>query len=276
MIQHIHEAVRRIDFNSGLLGGVGATYKIGLNCTKFTIRLEFQGSLRINDHSADSLPLLPFQTYHFDQICDNIYLTVIASGDPLDPGYIYTGTLYTDEILAQALGVGFSSGALTDSTIPYSVRKFLDEIRIATEGTHKSTGNIPLIAVDAISNQTVRKLLENLSIAIVGNIDHHELTNTPLGGGAAYTSGAIDMTYIRASEIYCSCWANVAGGANSMQIQQSSDGVNWDSMTSVVVIASTFTYLTADIQARYCRFYYLNGAGAQGAFRFSAGTHTGK
>lgn len=63
-----------------------------------------------------------------------------------------------------------------------------------------------------------------------------------------------------------------ADQAGTLNIDQSSDGTNWDYSTSVTVTASTKTNFSVEVVAPYARLRYVNGATIQTVFRLYAFT----
>ena len=90
-------------------------------------------------------------------------------------------------------------------------------------------------------------------------------TTALLGIGAVYTSSAIFVTgrkYFRGM-----VFADVASAVNGFTIQQSTDGTNWDEVTSYGILASTNLTFSVAVVSRYLRVVYTNGGVGQGVFR---------
>lgn len=69
-------------------------------------------------------------------------------------------------------------------------------------------------------------------------------------------------------------FANQASATDGLQIQQSSDNVNWDSTDVYTIPASTGKVFGSGISSRYCRIVYTNSASAQAAFRLQTSYHS--
>lgn len=61
-----------------------------------------------------------------------------------------------------------------------------------------------------------------------------------------------------------------ASSAGTLNVEQSSDGVNWDKNDSTAVSASTGTSFNVTIVAPYWRLRYVNSATPQTVFRLHA------
>lgn len=91
-------------------------------------------------------------------------------------------------------------------------------------------------------------------------------TTTPLGAAA---------TYETATSFVCGGNARITGTvfadqAGTLYVDQSSDGTNFDTTTSVSVTASTGAPFSVEVVAPYGRLRYVNGATAQTVFRLYA------
>ena len=87
-------------------------------------------------------------------------------------------------------------------------------------------------------------------------------TTTPLGAGASWSSGSIDM--LNYSKLYVTVFADQAG---TLYIEQSPDNTNWDVSESISVSANAGVAVAREIAARYCRVRYVNSATTQTVFR---------
>lgn len=95
--------------------------------------------------------------------------------------------------------------------------------------------------------------------------DAQQFTNVALGIGATYTETAINVNLFRGGFFSVTAYADQAGTA---YIDQSTDNANWDYSSSVAVVGGTGSALKVAIVAKYIRPRYVNGAVAQGTFRF--------
>jgi hypothetical protein len=89
-----------------------------------------------------------------------------------------------------------------------------------------------------------------------------EATTTVLAGGATFTSGAlITDTYDTVSGVV---FSDQTGTCN---IEQSTDGTNWDLVTAIAVTGGTGKDINVPLVAPYFRVRYVNGATPQTVFR---------
>lgn len=93
-------------------------------------------------------------------------------------------------------------------------------------------------------------------------------TNTLLTANEVYTSDSFDA--LNCSGITVIVFADQASATDGLQIQESIDNTNWEDATEESVSASTLKRITSDINARYVRIKYTNGATDQGTFRLMA------
>lgn len=104
-----------------------------------------------------------------------------------------------------------------------------------------------------------------MPVTFSGTLSTNNVSTTPLGGGATFTGGSDDT--LAFSAILISVFADQASASNGFSIEFSSDNVNWDSITSFTINASTPYDLQITPKARYFRIVYTNGGVAQTAFR---------
>lgn len=97
-------------------------------------------------------------------------------------------------------------------------------------------------------------------------------TNTPLGGGATFTGTAEDIT--RFAEVRVSLFADAASATDGLKMEQSTDGVNWDVSDSYTIPANTSKSFGVGCVQNFFRIVYINGAGAQTAFRCQVTYHS--
>lgn len=89
-------------------------------------------------------------------------------------------------------------------------------------------------------------------------------TTTPLAGNGTVILGPVQTDL--ADRITGIAWADVAG---TVFIEQSINNTNFDLSTSIPVTANTGVAISVELVAPYVRVRYVNGAGAQTAFRLS-------
>ena len=89
-----------------------------------------------------------------------------------------------------------------------------------------------------------------------------DATTTALAGNGTWTSGTlITDTY---DTVTGTVFADVNG---TLFIEQSGDGTNWDVSASQAITGGTGQAINVALVAPYFRARYVNGAGAQAAFR---------
>ena len=105
-------------------------------------------------------------------------------------------------------------------------------------------------------------------------VDSNNSTTTPLGGSATYTGTGTDLTGY--SAVCVTIYADVDSGTDGMTFQFSSDNSNWDDTYAFTLdfSASSTRRFQFPICARYFRIVYVNGGGAQSAFRVQTILHT--
>lgn len=86
-----------------------------------------------------------------------------------------------------------------------------------------------------------------------------------LGANAVFTGTSEDVG--KYSTIMVTVFADQASATDGLQMQQSSNGTNWDIGDSFSIPASTGKTFSVGVQAKFFRIVYTNGATAQGAFR---------
>lgn len=96
-------------------------------------------------------------------------------------------------------------------------------------------------------------------------------STTPLGGNGVFTGTSEDVSGYATVNI--NVLANQASAAGGLSVQFSSDGTNWDFVTTYTVAASTALSLSVSPQAKFFRLVYTNGAAAQATFRLQTVFH---
>lgn len=91
--------------------------------------------------------------------------------------------------------------------------------------------------------------------------------NYLLGANASVATTAFDAVSLGVKRVALLTYSDVASATDGVQIQQSTDGVNWDYASKFTASAGAGLAASVEIIARYVRFYYLNGATAQTVWR---------
>lgn len=101
--------------------------------------------------------------------------------------------------------------------------------------------------------------------SIAGVLSTNNSSTATLGGGAAFTGTADDVTNY--AWIQVSVFSNVTSATDGLSLQQSSNGTNWDITDTYTITAATGKVFSVQPGARFFRIVYTNGAGAQASFR---------
>ena len=94
-------------------------------------------------------------------------------------------------------------------------------------------------------------------------------SKTTLGGNATFTSGTQNMMH---SDAITGTVFSDQGG--NLLIDQSFDGTNWDTTTTIAVTGGTGKSFNEPTVAPYVRIRYTNGATPQNTFRLFARTRS--
>jgi hypothetical protein len=103
-------------------------------------------------------------------------------------------------------------------------------------------------------------------------VDTTNSSTTPLGSGAAFTGTWQNGLFYSALSVQV--FADKASAAGGLQIEQSQDGTNADTIDSFNVVASTNFQTTVNLTGKFYRIVYTNTNSAQGTFRLQTVTQT--
>lgn len=103
-----------------------------------------------------------------------------------------------------------------------------------------------------------------LPTALQGVVDAGNSSTTPLGAGGVFTGTAMDL--LNYAVINVNVNANVDSATNGLSVQFSPDGTNWDHTHSTNYTSGGKGYIF-NVEYRYARVVFTNGASAQGTFR---------
>lgn len=106
--------------------------------------------------------------------------------------------------------------------------------------------------------------IDNLLTTVFSTVNS---TTTPLGISGVFTGISEDIT--KFAEVRISIFADQASATDGLSIQQSSDGVNWDTTDVYTIPASTSKTFGVGAVQKFFRIVYTNGVVAQTAFRVS-------
>lgn len=103
-------------------------------------------------------------------------------------------------------------------------------------------------------------------------IDATNSSTTLLGSGATFTgTGQSSLSY---SALSVEVFSDKASASNGLQIEQSQDNTNWDTIDSFTVSASTNFQTTVNLTGKFYRVVYTNTNSAQGTFRLQTVAQT--
>jgi hypothetical protein len=117
-------------------------------------------------------------------------------------------------------------------------------------------------AIPAFDRDTGRLLTQGSDSSTISTANS---STTTLGIGAAFTGTSEEITQYAEATIYV--FSDVASATNGLSIQQSSNGVNWDSTDVYTIAAGVGAVFSVGVKARFFRIVYTNGGVAQGSFR---------
>ncbi len=141
----------------------------------------------------------------------------------------------------------------------------------ASTAANQATGNTSLSTIAG----TVIGTEQQTDIVTVGSVvDTKNSTTTPLAGAATYTGEATEL--VGYSAVCITIFADVDSAVDGVKFQFSTDNSNWDDeyLFDIDVSESDTRRFQFPVTARYFRLQYVNGAGAQSAFRVQTILHT--
>lgn len=154
-------------------------------------------------------------------------------------------------------------------------------VTIATNDSVPVTGTIT--AVTAITNalpagtnligkvgidQTTPGTTNAVVVTANGVISTANSSAAALGISGVFTGTSEDATEY--ADIRVSVFSDQASATDGLQIQQSSNGTNWDIVDSYSIPASTGKNFSIGVSAKFFRIVYTNGGVAQTVFRLQA------
>lgn len=104
-----------------------------------------------------------------------------------------------------------------------------------------------------------------VSVTANGIISTANSTSVALAAGGVFTGPAEDITEF--ADVRLLVFADQPSAVDGLQLQQSTNGTNWDSVDAFTVPATTGRPFSIGASARFFRIVYTNGATAQTAFR---------
>ena len=104
-----------------------------------------------------------------------------------------------------------------------------------------------------------------------GVISTTNSTTVALGIGGVFTGTSEDITEY--ADIRVSIFADQVSATDGLQMQQSSNGTNWDISDSYTIPASTGKNFSIGTSAKFFRIVYTNGGVAQVTFRLQTVYH---
>ena len=105
----------------------------------------------------------------------------------------------------------------------------------------------------------------NVSLPPDGVVETSNSSTTPLGANGVFTGSAFEV--LPYSVINVGVFSNVPSATNGVTVQFSPNGVNWDHSHSTTYTAATGVGYIFNVEYRFARVVYTNGATAQASFR---------
>lgn len=102
-------------------------------------------------------------------------------------------------------------------------------------------------------------------------LDTTNSSSTPLGSSAAFTGTARLLDGYESITVLV--YADQNSAANGLRLELSTDGTNWDLVTTKTVNVGVAKALQLSARAQYFRVVYTNGSVAQGTFRLQTILH---
>lgn len=103
-------------------------------------------------------------------------------------------------------------------------------------------------------------------------IDATNSSTTLLGGNGIFTGTS--QSSLPYSALSIEVFADQASAANGLQVEQSTDGTNWDTIDTFSISASVDFQTTVNLIGSKYRIVYTNGSVAQGTFRLQTVAQT--
>lgn len=107
--------------------------------------------------------------------------------------------------------------------------------------------------------------LTSTILSDVGEIISSNSTIISLGANGVFTGPAFEV--LKYSVINVGVFSNVASATNGVKVEFSPDGTNWDHSHSTTYTAATGVGYIFNVEYRFARVVYTNGATAQASFR---------
>lgn len=108
----------------------------------------------------------------------------------------------------------------------------------------------------------------SIEVSVAGIVDSGNSTTVPLGSDEVFTGEPFEI--LNYGIYFVSVFSDVASSANSLCIEQSHDGVNWDHCDEFAIPANKGKNYSINPFAKWARVEYTNGPDAQTVFRLQA------
>jgi hypothetical protein len=135
----------------------------------------------------------------------------------------------------------------------------LDELSVS--------GISDVILQDTTGNKALVNDDGQLHVVQEGKVDTGNSSSAPLAADAVFTGVSVET--LPFAVIVVSVYSNVASATDGLDIQQSTDNVNWDFCDQFSIPAATGKTFSFQPQSKYLRIVYTNGSTLQTAFRLS-------
>ena len=167
-------------------------------------------------------------------------------------------------------GTSFPIPTITANGIVRLTPAGLASVRVNMTAFTSGSATIAMRASDGVGGVFANQILPMRAIenALVSTINSSAVA---LGIGGVFTGAAEDVTEF--ADVRVVVFADQASAVDGLQMQQSTNGTNWDVADSYSIPAATGKVFSVGVSAKFYRVVYTNGATAQTAFRLQTKLH---
>jgi hypothetical protein len=200
----------------------------------------------------------------------------------LDPYTPFSGSSYLDAVYGELYtitsdtgNIGNALGSPTDTSvntnIPASVVSLIKGVNtslgILTNRFPTSIGQFNKVGSLSVALANEQETtLNNINNKLVeSQVITTNSSTTPLGIGGVFTGASFEVT--KFATINVNVFSNVDSAANGVKVEFSTDGVNWDHSHQTNYIAGSGIGYIFNVEFKFARVVYTNGAVAQTTFR---------
>ena len=139
------------------------------------------------------------------------------------------------------------------------------KVGFGSDGVLRDVDSVNGLPVTGTFFQTTQPVSGALSTTGDGFISTVNSSAVALGIGGVFTGAAEDITEY--ADIRVTVFSDQASAVDGLQIQQSSNGTNWDISDTYTIPASTGKVFSVAASSKFYRIVYTNGGAAQTALR---------